>query len=226
MRLYLFLATLLLASSFSAAQFSIGSPAPNTRIQRGAQFIVTWGGLTANATAVTIDLMQGTADALLLKEILASNIPAESGRTTLTTPDTITSANNYFIRIRANDIPSSVATQGPIAIFAPVASSSGAASSAAPSNPAPTSASSSAAASSSSAARSSTAASSASATSTNSAKDSKTSSVPRETSPSDSDGNTGGNDSTLSSGAIAGIAIGAVAGIGVVSLVQHGMGGE
>ncbi|KAI9477107.1 hypothetical protein BDB00DRAFT_189973 [Zychaea mexicana] len=212
---------LLLSTLTAVTGFTIGTPSPNSRIERNAQFIVTWSGLTGNVSSLTLELAQGpSANALLTKATLATDVPAASGSETVSLPSTITSANNYYLRLRGNDTPASVAIQGPITIYVSAASSGADPSSSSFSLilPRPSSLSSSASLSVSPTSMSSSAASA-----SNSDQQSVTSSsAAEETSNADDDpqdstvDSSNGSNSSLSSGTIAGIAIGAVAGAGII----------
>ena len=204
--------------------FSIGSPTPNTRIQAGAQFLVTWSDLTGNASTVTIELAQGSqANAVMTKATLASNVPAAGGSTTVSTPTSITPANNYYILVKTNGNPASVATQGPYNFFtsAPANNSTAV-------QPKPTSSFSLILPKPSSVSLSHSSSAAASSSIISKTPSGTSSSLPKETSNSsdiddskdgikDSSDSSKGENNGLSGGAIAGIAIGGVAGALAVS---------
>lgn len=211
--------------------FSVTSPSSNTRIEQGAAFLVSWSDLTGNASSLAITVAQGpSADALLVKATLATiSSPGTSGSTTVSFPSTIAAADNYFLRLSANTVPTSVAVQGPIGVFLPTSITPSQSSSVPSSNSSvqPTTASSQAPSSSSavSSVRPSSSASSlppvsSSSNAASSSGISSSSSASSTSSPTpshgskDDDNNSGG--SNLSAGGIAGIAIGGVAAAALV----------
>lgn len=213
---------ILYASAVTA--FSVTSPSSNTRIEQGAAFLVSWSDLTGNASSLAITVAQGpSADALLVKATLATiSSPGTSGSTTVSFPSTIAAADNYFLRLSANTVPTSVAVQGPLGVFLPnsITPSQSSAVPSSNSSVQPTTASSQAPSSAVSSVRPSSSASSlpplsssSSAASSSGISSSSSSSSTSSPTPShgskDDDNNSGG--STLSAGGIAGIAIGGVA---------------
>ncbi|KAI7850461.1 hypothetical protein BDC45DRAFT_244751 [Circinella umbellata] len=215
----LLLLLLLFTAINNVIGFSIGSPTPNTRIQVGAQFLVTWSDLTGNVTTVTVELAQGSqADAVMIKATLASNAPAGGGSTTVSTPTTILPASNYYIRVKSNGNPASAAVQGPYTFFTSTTSgdSSGV-------QPKPTSSFSLILPRPSSASLSHSSSAIGSGSVTSKTPSGTSSSTAEETSNSsdiddskdeakDSNGNKKDENAGLSGGAIAGIAVGGVAG--------------
>ncbi|KAI9246268.1 hypothetical protein BDA99DRAFT_267370 [Phascolomyces articulosus] len=205
---------------------SVGSPAAGTKIQGSAQFLVSWSvGPTENITSVDIELAQGLLIAVKTIATLASDVPAAGGSRTVSMPASISSANNYYIRVKGNNIPSSVATQGPITYVAATTLPDNNSTSAA--RPTSTSSFSLILPGSSSASLPHSSSGSSSISRNTNLPSGTSSSIAEETSnSSNSDagkdkGSENNGDNGLSGGAIAGIAIGAVAGAGAVSTSIH-----